>query len=173
MKKSIIILLSLFLFSCTNYDCDDLEYKDGLQYEKGTGNLANGHYKCIEIRNSLGSSKHVTEYRYKDGLGTGKWTYHAQAQLIQNGEYLEYPDLKTLLKTKTDAEIIEIEAWYEGEFGQLNIDIISPKTSLDSLNSLSIVTNHTSEICLKYKLQQVEFRQKINNEWSFRSFQVN
>ncbi len=173
MKNLVIILLSLFVFGCTNYDCEDLEYKDGFQYEKTTGNLANGHYKCIDIRTSGGSSKHVTEYQYKDGLGVGKWTYHAQGQLIHNGEYLDCPDLKDLIKSKTEAKIIEIEAWYEGEFGQLNIDIVSPRTNLDSINSLFIMKNHTSEICSKYKLQQVEFRQRINGKWSNRSFHVN
>lgn len=154
-KNLLIVFMSLSLFSCTDYDCDDLEYKDGFRYEKVTGHLANGHYKCIEIKTGLGSSKHVTEYTYKDGLGTGKWTYYAQDQLIQNGEYLDYPELKDLIKSKTNSEIVELEAWYEGEFGKLNIDIISPKISIDSLNPLSIMNDQVLKICSKYKLQQV------------------
>jgi len=173
MNKLLIILLSLFLFSCTNYDCDDLEYRDGFQYEKMTGHLANGHYKCIENRNSGGgNSEHVTDCHYKDGLGIGKWTYEAQGQLIHNGEYLDYPDLKALLKSKTKAKIIEIEAWYEGSYGALNIRIFSPEISLDSLSSLSIIENYTMKICSEYKLQEIKFSQKINNDWSTRTFQV-
>lgn len=168
-----LILLSLLLFSCTNYNCDDLEYKDGFQYEKTTGQLANGHYRCIEIRNGGGgNSEHVTECDYKNGQGIGKWTYEAQGQLIHNGEYLDYPDLKALLKAKTKAKFVKIEAWYEGRYGELKIDIFSPESSLDSLSSLSIIENHVLEICSKYKLQKIKFRQNIDNEWSIRTFQA-
>jgi len=170
----ILFLLSLFLPNCASYDCDDLEYKEDICYEKATGKLANGTYKCTEVGNGGGGAiVHVTEYNYINGLGAGKWSYHAQEQLIQNGEYLDFPELKNLIKSKTHSEIVEIEAWYEGNYGQLNIYIRAPKQDLDSLSSLEIMQNHTLPICSKYELEKVVFRQGANKQWKHLSFKVN
>ena len=170
MKNSLLILILVSLIGCTKYDCNDLEYRDGLRYEKNTNILANGHYKCVDIRNGGGSSEHITEYEFNNGLPVGSWTYHAQGQLIQNGEFIKAEKLKKAITKKTKAKVTLVEAWYEGQYGKLNIDIISPQTPLDSINSSQLYKKYALDIAREYKLSTIVFRQKINEEWKYLSY---
>jgi hypothetical protein len=173
--KHILLSLSIasLFISCNSYTCDDLILKEGLYYEKLSGHLANGDEECIEIRNSLGPSNHVTSYSYKNGLPTGKWSYYAQGQLIQSGEYLNNHKLEKEIKNLTKAKTIHIETWFEGNYGELNIDIYSPATPIDTVSANKLILKYTKQICANYKLSSTTFRQKIKGNWQYLSFSPN
>ncbi len=166
------IISMLFLACSGNYDCGDLVHKEGFYYEKATGNLASGFFECTEIRNGGGgNTNHVTKYKYKNGLEIGKWTYHAQGQLIHRGEFIEASTVEELITSKTNAKAVQLEAWYEGDYGELNIYIISSKQALDSLTAQSIIKNNATDICKKYKLESISIIEKVNGqEWARKSF---
>jgi hypothetical protein len=171
MKSIIVnISISLLFYSCNQYSCDDLEVVDGKRYEVSTGELANGDKECLEIRNSGGASTHVTNYSYKNGLPSEKWTYKAQGQIIQSGEYINHIQLEEEINNLTKAKTIYIQTWFEGGFGELNIDIYSPSNPLDSINAADLVEKYVRDISIRYGLKQISFRQKIDGEWEYLSF---
>ena len=163
MKHFLFLLTLSLLYSCNSYDCGDLKFKNGQNFEKSTGKPANGKYQCIETRGS--GMTHKTIHNYEDGFSKGKWEYYCQGDLIQNGEYLNQDEFKKSIKELTKAKTVDIEAWYEGNYGRLYIDLYSPQTILDTLKASKLHKQFGEKICKQYNLEDVFFRQKIESGW--------
>ena len=162
---SIFIFIVVIVSSCS-YECKELEYKNGLAYEKSTGNPANGKYECIETRGNSGmQSTHKTVSNFENGYPIGKWEYYYQDDLIQNGEYLSEDKFKKEIIKLTEAQTVLIETWYEGNYGHLNVDLYFPQKTLDSIETSNLQKLFGKELCEKHNLKYTYFRQKTDSSW--------
>ncbi|MGB1040483.1 MAG: hypothetical protein ACPGVD_06400 [Flavobacteriales bacterium] len=167
--KSFFYILPIFILitNCSpKYRCDDIEFKDGFMFEKNSNILATGLYRCFEPKDGIyGSQLNIIEY--KDGLGTDKWEYYYNDDLIQFGEFIENRELKNLIISLVKPEGIEIQTFYEGSketFGWLYIDIIKPKKSLNS-KSIKSIKHQARKLSEEYQITGYIIKEWKNNEW--------
>ncbi len=175
MKKnlSIILFFSLTILSCQKkYGCDDLEFRNGLKYEKGSVKLADGKFECIEDRDGQGYI-HETYMNYEGGRNVGEWEYLVQNDIIHYGRIIRNNELEKTLSQNFGAKNIELDVWHEGDFNFFDLRVFEPKNILDSLQIQNIVNGELKPFILKYNVTGVTINTlNKNGEWDTKFFKL-